>query len=192
MRKDALLLIPSEAASGSFSFDSKVFADSLRPGAYRLETVLYGWNQPFDNTQLSELAEMGAPFLIGESTATLPIELRGQTSRPLRQRISNADPKQYRAVNNEKDWKNPFLIVLPDGLKVLGVSGTEKPISVDSVAPVLEGLPDSAWPYGLVVAVEDNGIISSKQDVMLIDANRRQLLRLLRNLGIAVNLFPSA
>ena len=77
MRKDALLLKPGQAVTGSFSFDFKVFADSLKPGAYRLEVVLYGWNLSFDNSQLSELAGMGAPFLIGESTASSRVELRG-------------------------------------------------------------------------------------------------------------------
>jgi hypothetical protein len=76
MRKDALLLKPGQAVTGSFIFDSKVFSDSLTPGAYRLEAVLYGWNLLFDNSQLSELAGMGAPFLIGEITASLPVELR--------------------------------------------------------------------------------------------------------------------
>jgi hypothetical protein len=75
--KDALLLTPGQAVTGSFSFDSKVFSDNLKSGTYRLEAVLYGWNLLFDNSQLSELAGMGAPFLIGESTASLPIELRG-------------------------------------------------------------------------------------------------------------------
>jgi hypothetical protein len=77
MRKDALLLKPGQAVTGSFSFDSKVFSDNLKSGTYRLEAVLYGWNLLFDNSQLSELAGMGAPFLIGESTASLPVELRG-------------------------------------------------------------------------------------------------------------------
>jgi hypothetical protein len=77
MRKDALLLKPGQAVTGSFTFDSKVFADSLKPGAYRLETVLYGWNLSFNNSQLSELARMGAPFLISESTASSSIELSG-------------------------------------------------------------------------------------------------------------------
>ena len=76
MRKDALLLKPGQVVSGSFSFDSEVFAASLKPGAYRLEALLYGWNKPFDDSQLSELARMGSPFLIGESAASLRVELR--------------------------------------------------------------------------------------------------------------------
>jgi hypothetical protein len=76
MRKDALLLKPGQVVSGSFSFDSEVFAASLKPGAYRLEALLYGWNQSFDDSQLSELARMGSPFLIGENAASLRVELR--------------------------------------------------------------------------------------------------------------------
>ena len=75
MRKDAWLLKPGQAVTGSFSFDSKIFADSLKPGGYRLEVVLYGWNLLFDNSQLSELSGLGAPFLTGESTASSLIEL---------------------------------------------------------------------------------------------------------------------
>ena len=76
MRKDALLLQPGQSATGSFSFDSQIFAKELKPGSYRLETVLYGWNLHFDDAQLSQLAAMGAPFLIGETHATTQVELR--------------------------------------------------------------------------------------------------------------------
>ncbi len=78
MRKDALLLKPGESMTGSFRFDSKIFVNSLKPGKYRLEAVLYGWNMPFDNSQLAELAGMGAPFLIGENTASSTVELRAR------------------------------------------------------------------------------------------------------------------
>lgn len=77
MQKDALLLKPGQATFGTFDFDSSVFADSLKPGAYRLEGVLYGWNQRYDDSQLSELAGLGAPFLIGEADASLTVELKG-------------------------------------------------------------------------------------------------------------------
>lgn len=76
MRKDAVLLKPGQAVRGSFSFDSSVFAARLKPGAYRLEAVLYGWNQRYDNLELEELSTMGAPFLSGESNAWVALELR--------------------------------------------------------------------------------------------------------------------
>ena len=52
---------------------------------------------------------------------------------------------------------------------------------------MLERLPASAWPYGLVVAVQDIGILSGKTDLAHIEANRTKLLNLLKELGIAVD-----
>lgn len=75
MRKDAVLLKPGDETTGSFIFDSKVFLDELKPGVYRLEAVLYGWNLAFDNSQLHELSGIGAPLLIGEIAATSQLEL---------------------------------------------------------------------------------------------------------------------
>jgi hypothetical protein len=74
-QRDAVLLRPGREATGSFSFDSKIFLDQLRPGVYRLEAVLYGWNLPFDSNQLHDLAGMGTPFLLGESDAVSQVEL---------------------------------------------------------------------------------------------------------------------
>jgi len=76
MQKDAVLLRPGQEVTGSFTFDSKIFLDQLRAGVYRLEAVLYGWNLPFDSSQLHDLAGMGAPFLIGESDAVSQVGLR--------------------------------------------------------------------------------------------------------------------
>jgi len=64
-------------------------------------------------------------------------------------------------------------------------------ISVESVPVTLEKLPDSAWPYGLVVAVQDMGILSREKDPALIEANRAKLLNLLKEFGIAVDRWPS-
>jgi hypothetical protein len=76
MRKDALLLKPGQSVTGTFTYYSSVFADKLRPGVYRLEAILYGWNERYDNSQLSELSKMGAPFLTGECNASTHIELK--------------------------------------------------------------------------------------------------------------------
>ena len=79
MRKDASLLNPGQSVTGSFSFDPHEFEGNLKPGKYRLEAVLYGWNQRYDDAQLLELAGMGAPFLIGESHACSEIQLTRAT-----------------------------------------------------------------------------------------------------------------
>jgi hypothetical protein len=75
MHNDAVLVRPGQAVHGSFTFEPKVFGD-LKPGSYRLEAVLYGWNLPFSTSELSELHRMDARFLMGETHATTHVELQ--------------------------------------------------------------------------------------------------------------------
>ncbi len=115
-----------------------------------------------------------------------------QTSRSLQNRIPKRDPKKYHSVQDAKDWKNPYLIVRRDGIEILGITPVGRAIAVQSVPGTLERLPDSVWPYGLVVAVQDIGILSGTSDLARIEANRTKLLNLLKELGIAVDRWPSA
>ena len=114
-----------------------------------------------------------------------------QTPQSLQNRIPKHDPKKYHAVQDAKDWKNPYLIVRRDGIEIIGMTAVGQAIPVDSVPGVLKGLPDSAWPYGLVVAVQDIGLVS-EGDPPRIEANRKRLLMLLKKLAIVVDLWPSA
>lgn len=54
----------------------------------------------------------------------------------------------------------------------------------------LEKLPSVAWPYGLVVAVQENGVRAQGDDER-IKKNRDELLRLLKEAGVKVELWPS-
>jgi hypothetical protein len=74
MLKDAVLLKPGQSVSGSYDVGVKVFS-SLKPGKYRLEAILWGWNIPYSDAQIVELRTMKAPFLMGESNAVVVIEL---------------------------------------------------------------------------------------------------------------------
>ena len=114
-----------------------------------------------------------------------------QPPRSLQNRISKPDPKKYHSVQDAKDWKNPYLIVRRDGIEIVGMTPVGQAVSVESVPVTLEKLPDSAWPYGLVVAVQDMGILSREKDPALIEANRAKLLNLLKEFGIAVDRWPS-
>ena len=114
-----------------------------------------------------------------------------QTSQSPQSRIPKPDPKKWHAVRDAKDWKNPYLIVRRDGIEIVGMTAVGQAIPVDSVPGVLKGLPESAWPYGLVVAVQDIGL-RSQGDPQRIEANRKRLLTLLQKLGIAADLWPSA
>jgi hypothetical protein len=85
----------------------------------------------------------------------------------------------------------PYLIVRRDGIEILGMPPVGRAIAVESVPRVLERLPDSAWPYGLVVAVQDIGIVSGRADLANIETNRTKLLDLLKGLGVAVDRWPA-
>jgi hypothetical protein len=113
-----------------------------------------------------------------------------QTSSPLRSRISKPDPKKYQAIRDEQDWKNPKILVRPTGIEVIGITPPAQGIPAESVPDVLEHLPDSAWPYGLVVAVSDIDLLSSRKDMPRIDANRTKLLKILKRHGVIVDLWP--
>ena len=115
-----------------------------------------------------------------------------QTSQTLQNRIPKPDPKKYHAIQDGKDWKNPKLVIRPEGIEIIGITPVGRAIPVESVPGVLERLPDSAWPYGLVVAAWDIGIISSSRDLPLIKANGAKLLKVLKAHGIVVDLWPSA
>jgi hypothetical protein len=121
---------------------------------------------------------------------TLYVQL--QPSNPLSQRIPGADPKKYQGIRDAKDWRNPYLIVRADGIEVVGVTDGRRPLTVDAVTEILKGLPDSAWPYGLVVAIQDAGLVASESDGSRIEANRNLLLGRLTELGVIVGLWPSA
>jgi hypothetical protein len=115
-----------------------------------------------------------------------------QTSPPLKRRIPEPDPKKYHAIQDGKDWQNPKLVVRPEGIEVVGITPAGQAIPAESVPDKLEHIPDSAWPYGLIVMVSDAGIVSSSKVIPRIQANRAKLLKILKAHGIAVDLWPSA
>ena len=112
---------------------------------------------------------------------------------PLKNRIPPPDPNKYRSVRVARDWQNPYLMVRANGIDVLPISAaTEAPtMSPADVVAYLEKLPSMAWPYGLVVAVSENGIRADGDDAR-IKRNREELVRFLENAGVKVDLWPSA
>ena len=111
----------------------------------------------------------------------------------LKGRIPPADPSKYRSVRDGRDWQNPYLMVRANGIDVRPISpATESPtMSPANVVAYLEKLPSIAWPYGLVVAVQENGVRAPGDDIPIRN-NREELVRLLEKAGIKVDLWPSA
>jgi hypothetical protein len=64
-------------------------------------------------------------------------------------------------------------------------------MALADVVTYLEKLPSRAWPYGLVVAVQENGVRAPGDDEP-IRRNKEELVRLLEAAGVKVELWPSA
>jgi DNA-binding NarL/FixJ family response regulator len=124
--------------------------------------------------------------------ASLVSGLFSQTVHSLRQRIPQADPEKYRHIMDGSDWRNPMLVVRPEGIEIVGITPAGQVVTADSVPEKLEHLPDSAWPYGLIVMVSDASIVSSPKVYPRIQTNRSKLLKVLKTHGIAVHLWSSA
>jgi hypothetical protein len=111
----------------------------------------------------------------------------------LKNRIPHADPNKYRSVRDARDWQNPYLMVQAKGIDVRSISAAAQVpnMSPAEVVAYLEKLPSRAWPYGLVVAVQENGVRAPGDDA-LIKRNREELVRLLEKAGVRVDPWPSA
>jgi hypothetical protein len=110
----------------------------------------------------------------------------------LMNRIPPLDPNKYSSVRDARDWQNPYLMVQANGIDARPISvATEAPtMSPMDVVAYLEKLPSMAWPYGLVVAVQENGVRARGDDAR-IKRNKEELVRLLEKVGVKVDLWPS-
>lgn len=112
---------------------------------------------------------------------------------PLKNRIPPPDPNKYRSVVDARDWQNPYLMVQANGIDARPISAATDAATMSpaDVVAYLEKLPSIAWPYGLVVAVQENGV-RAPGDNARIKRNREELVRLLEEAAVKVELWPSA
>src|SRR5437879_4994072 len=101
--------------------------------------------------------------------------------------IPPAKKKLYAKVRDAKDWRNPYLVVGAGDVQVLNVGTTE----IDQLKTVLEKLPKKAWPYGRVVALQEQALRSGN-DNEKIKKNLEKVLTVLKAADIKVELWPSA
>ena len=125
-----------------------------------------------------------APHAVSCPAPTLP--LREQ----LRARIPERDPAKYRKVQDAESWKNPFVTITREGFD-LHFQGERIAGPLSVLARTVVGLPDSAWPYGWVIAGAENGARAAEDDA-LIKSNREEADRILRGLGLHVEWWPPA
>ena len=130
---------------------------------------------------------------IDAQTRPVPINRRGSPNpelRALRPEIRSADPTQYKAVRDAKDWQNPFLMVGPDGVEVRA-RGASRTVPVTALASALANLPVDAWPYGRVAAVSVPSITNNPDDQKRdTDANMNAVLDVLESLDVEANSWP--
>jgi hypothetical protein len=109
---------------------------------------------------------------------------------PLKNGVPPPDPNKYRSVRDARDWRNPYLMVQANGIRPTSAAMETPTMSPADVVAYLEKLPSSAWPYGLVVAVQENGV-RTRGDTARIEKNREELLRRLEEAGVRAELWPS-
>ena len=99
------------------------------------------------------------------------------------------------SVNTVDKWKNPFLVIRPEGIEFDTGGGTDGDhiVSISNLREALTDLPPEAWPLGRIVAVQEIGIRSGQQkDNEAIARNREAVREILESLKIAANWWPSA
>ncbi len=108
------------------------------------------------------------------------------------QTIPAAKPEMYRNMRDMRAWRNPYLIVRKDGIGMLDVGNNEQRLlKPEELLPALAQLPSSAWPYGRVVAVTENGVGAPGDDVQ-IRRNRALVAGTLESMHVLINWVPSA
>lgn len=109
------------------------------------------------------------------------------------QAIPSADSAKYESIRDMKNWRNPYLIVRPDGVALYDTADSAEIIlKPNELLPALAKLPSSDWPYGRVVAATENNIRTSDQDGVAIRKNKGIVGGLLQGAHIAVRWVPTA
>ena len=109
------------------------------------------------------------------------------------QTIPSADSAKYDGIHDMKNWRNPYLIVRPDGVALYDTADSAEIIlKPNELLPALAKLPTSDWPYGRVVAATENNIRTSEQDGVAIRKNKGIVGGLLQGAHIAVRWVPTA
>jgi hypothetical protein len=118
-----------------------------------------------------------------------PVSPASSAASPL-QSIPAADPAALAKVDVHA-WKNPYLIVKPNSVALLDVADhEEKELKPEELGTMLAGLPQSAWPYGRVVAVTINETQATEDDKVQLRKNRALVAGTLKDLQIYVNWIP--
>jgi hypothetical protein len=105
-------------------------------------------------------------------------------------RIGTANVSLYRSIRDSNEWKNPFLIIRPDGIEVItsGIPSGRRVVASSELRRTLVDLPVTAWPYGRVVAVQEIKIRAADKKAERVIEAASAILKALR---ITIERWPS-
>ncbi len=133
------------------------------------------------------------------------------TAREELERIPPPSKNRYMTVHGFESWENPYITVQPDMLTIhvlladanptsygvgnmlrpLGARREELNVSPETLGQALSAIPQSAWPYGRVVAVEEAHKTPPKMEP-LIRRNLETTVGTLNDLGLVAYDLPEA
>jgi hypothetical protein len=91
------------------------------------------------------------------------------------QAIPAADPAQSQKIKDMKEWRNPYLILRTNGVALLDAGNHEEHmLKPEELLTTLANLPGSAWPYGRVVALQDEAIPDTDPDEKKVQIRRNR------------------
>lgn len=145
--------------------------------------------------------------LLTQATAQTRVEQRAEEAS-YRQEMDEIPPptkSRFMAVHGEASWENPSIIVQPGMLELhvtladanpspMGVGGMLRPvaarqqelnISLDKLGDAITSVPQSAWPYGRVVALDEPNKTPPSAEPQ-VRRNMEVAIRELNDLGIVV------
>jgi hypothetical protein len=108
----------------------------------------------------------------------------------LNPQIGKANPEAYRSIRDARDWENPYLVFVREGIEVIaqGLPSGRQTVASADLRRTLVALQVSAWPYGRVVAVQDASLrAGDPSEGKSIADNRNRALATLKQLGITVD-----
>jgi hypothetical protein len=108
--------------------------------------------------------------------------------------VSVAEPADCRADKypNEywciRDWRNPSVIILPEGVEVRSsfLSNGSLRAPIGALRCILNNLPDSAWPHGRAIQAGNSSVAGSLADMVPERRNRASVETIFDQLRIEV------
>lgn len=137
---------------------------------------------------------LAAALLAGCSRPPAPDQASVEAAAAARlEAIPAADPGKFESKLGLKNWRNPYVIIRADGLRLLDAANNEQRlVKPEELLNVLAQLPSSSWPYGRVVGVEQPRAGASEQEEVEIRRLRGIVAGTLDEAKILVAWIPSA